>query len=247
MNWNRKRRVRFGDNSEFVFEKPYSEEDVELIWYTGDEYSAIKSEVYAMTKAVSKQNSSQIIEEDPRWNWRGFEHIRQKRPRKEIRRRHMNDLLHFHRVLKVDDPIGLGLYASNNTRDCAKRARDLALLDQSEAFNIYKEASLIEKNDEDEMEDVPMMEMEDVPMMEMEEDLSESEHDSISGPASASSPAATLEPKIEPVSLSICRGDAFKATAPEGASSYLSMEEDPALSLLILPYKLALMLLPCAC
>ena len=124
-----KRRVRFGDNVEHVFEKDFAPEDHPQIWYNSDEFGAIKAEIFTMMRTPYC----------PAWHWRGFEHVQQKRPRKAIRRKHVEELLYFQRVMNVKDPVDLGVLAASNTRETSQRARDLALLDETEAFAIYNE------------------------------------------------------------------------------------------------------------
>lgn len=134
---NRKRRVRFGTNVEHVFEKEFTEADHPAIWYTGEEFVAIKSSIYAMIRSV--HNGCDDGSNVEGWHWRGFEHVRQRRPRKEIRKKHVKDLLYFQKVMGVMDPVDLGLLASSNSRDSSQRALDMGLLDQIEASEVYNE------------------------------------------------------------------------------------------------------------
>lgn len=145
----RKRRVSFGGNYERVFEKDYTKADKGNIWYNGNEMQAFKTEIFSMirfdTTRVSNvldKDSKVAIEIDlalAQWNWRGLEHLHTKRSRKEIRKRHSNDFLHFRDHTKSKDPVQLAIYARANTKCSSKRARDFAISDEKDALEIHNE------------------------------------------------------------------------------------------------------------
>jgi len=147
----RKRRVvTFAEDDRVeVFEKDYNHDDKRNIWYTAKECQNMKSEIYRMVKFANMQES-QVLDSDSqiakdieeilsRWNWRGLDHLRRKQSRKEIRKLHARDLLHFTRFTKCSDPVQLGIFSANNSTGSVQRARQLGLLDEQEALEIYND------------------------------------------------------------------------------------------------------------
>ena len=225
----RKRRVSFGENVEHVFEKDYTQEDRDNIWYNGEEFQAIKNEIYSMMRFANMRQSKalnsgskvaleidKVLEE---CHWRGLEHIREKRPRKEMRRRHARDTLHFQKYTHCLDPVQLGIYVAANTKGSTRGARELAIADEQEALEIHNEG------------------------------LAEANSDPADGPEPAQhQQQAAVARKIDPVtSMSICRGEGCRIAG--SVPPPLRPEEDAlTLSLLILtPYKMVAILLPCLC
>jgi hypothetical protein len=242
----RKLRVRFGPPVEHVFEKDFTEEDLRHIWYNGEEFHAIKSEIYAMMRSVntshrrlvrecsgSSSSSSSNLDIDHKYHWRGFEHVRQKRPRKEIRQRHASDLIYFYHRMRGNDPTGLGVFAIRSSRDCMERAQQLAMMDECEAMAIYRE---------DSQQDEP------------ESHISTTEDSSI-----ASTPASTTEegdndyPVDGSLTLDLHGGDEYCKTIHllhdhHGRPPQVSPTQDnPALCLSLVTYKFVIMLFPCLC
>lgn len=226
----KRRQVRFGENKEIVFEKAYGREDAKLIWYTGDEYSAIRYQIFKMIK---RRNSSDGEE----YHWRGFEHyVTFQTSRKQIRKFHSDSFLHFYRTLNVTEPVSAGMFAANNSADCLIRARELALMDEKEAFEIYRGP----------------------PQTEMDSNggNSISAHEQQPN-ASTEKPETTSEPilpKGEPNVMCICRGDNMKASfledstrSPRTSSSQIASVENEIFAPWTIPYRLALMFLPCGC
>lgn len=231
----RKRRVSFGPDIINVFEKDYTRDDHGQIWYNNDEFQAIKNEIYSMIRFANMRQSkaldsgSKVAAEIDKilsqYHWRGLDHIQHKRPRKDIRKRHARDTVHFRKYTHCTDPVQLGIYAANNTRGSSQLARELGLADEREAFEIHGEGSFDETSNKENKGN--------------KQRLIES----------------TEAPKVEPVAgMSICRGegnriDATGLLVPIVPHSNGQEEEDPAsLSLLMVSsYKMVSMLLPCVC
>ena len=229
----RKRRVSFGADIIHVFEKDYSRDDHAQIWYNGDEFQAIKNEIYSMIRFANMRQSraldggSKVAGEIDKilsqYHWRGLDHIQQKRPRKDIRKRHARDTVHFRKYTHCTDPDQLGIFAANNTKGSSQLARELALADEREAFEIHCEGSIDETNSK--------------------------ENETNQQPVEA--------PKVDPVAgMSICRGEGSRINPTDVValpivplSTSGQDEEDPAsLSLLMVSsYKMVSMLLPCVC
>jgi hypothetical protein len=231
---SRKRRsVRFGPAVEHVFERDFTEEDVHHIWYNGEEFNAIKSEIYAMMRSVNTCNRRLVQEYDvdDKYHWRGFEHVRQKRPRKEIRQRHASALLYFNRRMSGNDPTGLGSFAISSSRDCIERARQLAIMDESEAMAIYTE------DDDD----------------ETQSQTSTTEDESSVASASATTPKEVDNSyPVHVVTIGRHGGDEYSKTTHllhdhRGLPQVAPIQDNPALSLLLVTYKLVIMLFPCLC
>jgi hypothetical protein len=235
---NRKRRsVRFGPSVEHVFERDFTQEDVHHIWYNGEEFNAIKSEIYAMMRSVNPCNRRLVQEHDidfdpdHQYHWRGFEHVRQKRPRKEIRQRHASALLYFNRRMRGKDPTGLGSFAMSSSSDCLERARQLAIMDESEAMAIYKEA------DDD----------------ETQSQTSTTDDSSVASAAATTPEEVDSAYPVHVVTIGRHGGDECSKTtyllhdhhvlSPQVAP----MQDNPALSLLLVTYKLVITLFPCLC
>lgn len=220
---NRKRRVRFGANVEHVFEKDFTEADCPAIWYNGEEFAAIKSEIFAMMRSFQFGCG-----DDDGWHWRGFEHVQQKRPRKQIRRKHVEDLLYFQSVMNITDPDNLGLLANSNSRDSFQRARELGILDENEAMAIYNEKEL-EMEDEDTAPDV----------------------ESISDSESTSSDEEDEPYQEPPLSFNInscespAEGDDKSARLLPAIPAPLPGQDEIVLSLLYVPYQVARYVFPC--
>ncbi|CAB9516129.1 expressed unknown protein [Seminavis robusta] len=231
---SRKRRVRFGTDEERVFEKDFTADDMCHIWYNVEEFMNMKSEIYGMIRYINSQplhlQNSDV--HDSAYYWRGFEHIKQKRPRKEIRRKHVSDLLYFHKVMSITDPVGLGLLAVSNSREALERARQLAVKDESEAFAIYNEdyTDIVSSSSDDESS--TCSEGSSV-VVSMQDDECE------------------VQP-INPMTMTICRGEEDSKTVRllqvhDNLPALAPVEDDAVLSLMLLPYKLALLLFPCIC
>ena len=143
----RKRRVSFGTDIVHVFEKDYSRRDHAEIWYNFDELQDIKSEIYAIIRFANMRqnralNSKSMVTEEidkilDQYHWRGLDHIQNRRPRKDIRKRHARDTVNFRKYTHCTDPVQLAIYAANNTKGSCQIARELAIADERDAFVIH--------------------------------------------------------------------------------------------------------------
>ena len=216
VNAKLRQRVRFGDNVEHVFEKDFTDADLPYMWYNDVEFLAIKSEIYDMIRSIRQMENPQ------RWHWRGFEHIQHRRSRKEIHRLHSSELLFFQNAICADDPVGLGLLAVSSSRESSKRARELAIQDEYEAFEIYNEK---------EQDDIDA-----IPDTESATECSGSDGDDF------------LLPQTMPP-LTVCRMESddkmihLLQRLPHSSST----ESESVISTLYFPLKFVLMLFPCIC
>jgi len=251
---NRKR-VRFGANTEHVFEKTFTQEDMCNIWYTVDEFQAIKSEIYAMMRFAATRSKKTLLQDSHGWHWRGWEHVREKRPRKVIRKRHSEDVLYFHRVLKVRDSDGIAIYAENISRESSERARELAITDEAEAFEIYNDTlhdtlKAIALNIETICSKMNQSADDDDVTAEDDKQEEPTEEQECSELQVSNQAPEEVEP-----CLTICREDGIspihlleKDTRQAALLPHFDEDDASFLSLfLISPYDIASMLLPCVC
>ena len=224
-------RVRFFEenNQEHVFERiEYIKEEV---FYSAEEFAGIKKQIFDQIQAFqkAKRPGQQLLKDY--WKWRGFEHIPEDRSRKQIRRNHAESLLRFH---QFTDPVGLAIFASTNSKGCARRARELALFDEQEAFQIYHH----DDDDEDDAEDYE----------------SDKERDATIGnslPRSTEYNEPYVAPRKQgPLAMYIRREDSLKTGLLEGepsSRSLIPLEQEPSIASWLIPYRLVMTLLPCAC
>lgn len=264
-----RRRVRFGSDVEHVFEKDFTDADMRHIWYNGEEFDAMKNEIYAMFRSLQRpriassasnkrpqheinNDNDDHDDNNSHWHWRGFEHVQQKRPRKEIRRKFVSDLVYFHKRVN-SDPEGLGLYAVTTSRGSMERARQLALLDETEAFEIYKETEVdwaITCSSSPSSDDSTCSETITEESSETEE---EAEEESESGPSSFSEQHHLLQPSNPVIKMNMRRLDHDE----DGDSKTIRLlhedfspptQDKEAVSLSMMsPYKMARILFPCIC
>lgn len=228
----RKRRVSFGADITHVFEKDYSRKDHAQIWYNIDELQDIKNEIYAMIRFANMRenralnSNSKVAEEIDRildqYHWRGLDHIQNRRPRKDIRKRHARDTVHFRKFTHCTDPVQLAIYAANNTTGSRELARELAIADERDAFEIHGEGYF----------DKTVKEQRAVPQRQSLE-------------------TPRVEP-VAGMSICRGEGTQIAATGvlslPIVSQSCGQQEEDTSsLSLLITSYNMVSMFLPCVC
>lgn len=173
---NKKRvRIECNKNVEHTFEKDYTDNDLASIWYTPEEFAAIKSKIHTMIRSVHDPNnwitttntdgkmvttfqppkttSNNIFEEENNnnsnedYHWRGFEHILERRSRKECRKSYIRNLLHFSEFAN-DDPIALEIFSKTQNMEAIQRAQELAAFDEMEALEIHNEPSAVSSEEE---------------------------------------------------------------------------------------------------
>ena len=122
----------------------------------------------------------------------------------------------------ADDPVGLGLLAVSSSRESSKRARELAIQDEYEAFEIYSEK---------EQDDIDA-----IPDAESATECSGSDGDEF------------LLPQTMPP-LTVCRmeSDDKMVHLLQRLPHSSSTESECVISTLYFPLKFVLMLFPCIC
>lgn len=216
----RKVYIEEASNLEHFYEKDFTEDDKPFIWWSGDEQLTIKQNIYAMIRSLQECNEHGD-NAGREYHWRGFEHIKSNQSRKTIRRQHCEELLFHQNAMRMKDPVDLGLLAISNSRDSSQRARQFGILDESEAFAIYNENENDAHDEDNIAPDAGSLAGSD---QSDDEDLFAQTHSPLTVcTVEGDDKTVYLLPRLQPKSF----------------------EEENALSILDIPYKLVLILFPC--